>query len=351
MQVSALDTPAVTVDLDKLEANISRVQRELDAAGIKNRPHIKTHKIPAIGKMQLDAGASGITCQKLGEVEVFADAGITGDIMLTFNVIGAVKSERLIALNRRIGRLLVVLDNERVARGLSEAARSHDADIRFLVECDTGMARNGVQTPEEARDLAQLAMNLPRLHFEGLMTYPNSPRAAEFFDRALKLFKDDGIPVPIVSGGGTPALPKVKEFPMLTEHRAGTYVFNDKMMVHWGVATWDDCALRIRMTVVSRPTQDRAVLDGGSKTLSSDQYYVKDYGHILEYPDARIAALSEEHAVVDLSASKARPEVGEVVTVIPNHCCSATNMHDEVFGVRNGNVEVVWPVAARGKVR
>ena len=302
--------------------------------------------------MQLAAGASGITCQKLGEVEVFADAGLDGDVMLTYNVIGDAKTERLHALNKRIKRLLVVLDNETVARGLSEAARRLDGDIRFLVECDTGMGRNGVQTPEAARDLAQLAMNLPRMHFEGLMTYPNTfPRTAEFFDRALKLFRDDGIPVPVVSGGGTPALPKVGEFPMLTEHRAGTYVYNDKMMVHSGVATCDDCALRIRMTVVSRPTDDRAILDGGSKTLSSDQYYVKDFGHILEFPEARIAALSEEHAIVDLSASKERPDVGQVVNVIPNHCCSATNMHDEVFGIRNGAVEVVWPVAARGKIR
>lgn len=351
MLVSELDTPAVTIDLDRLEKNIKRVQAELDQHGIANRPHIKTHKIPAIGKMQLAAGASGITCQKLGEIEVFADAGITGDVMLTFNVIGKKKTERLIALNKRIDRLTVVLDNETVARGLSAAARSNNADIRFVVECDTGMARNGVQSPEAALNLAQLAMNLPGLHFEGLMTYPNSPRAAEFFDRALRLFANDGIPVPIVSGGGTPAMPTVGDFPMLTEHRAGTYAYNDKMMVHSGVATWDDCALRIRMTVVSRPTDERAILDGGSKTLSSDQYYVKDFGHILEYPDARIAGLSEEHAMVDLSASKERPSVGDVVTVIPNHCCSATNMHDEVYGVRNGEVEVVWPVAARGKLR
>jgi D-serine deaminase-like pyridoxal phosphate-dependent protein len=352
MLLNELDTPAVTVDLDRLEANIRRIQAQLDKAGVANRPHIKTHKIPAIGKMQLDAGAIGITCQKIGEVETFVDAGIDGDILLTYNVLGPAKLERLMALSKRVGRLAAVLDNETVARGLSEGARRHDADIRFLVECDTGGGRNGVQTPEAALSLARLAMNLPRLHFDGLMTFPNSfPRTGEFFDRALKLFGDEGIPVPVVSGGGTPAVPKVGDFPMLTEHRAGTYVFNDVMMVHSGVATWDDCALRIYATVVSRPTDDRAVIDTGSKSLSSDQYYVKDYGKILEFPGARIAALSEEHAVVDLCASEEKPEVGQIVTVIPNHCCSATNMHDQVFGVRKGEVEVVWPVAARGKVR
>ena len=352
MLVSALDTPAVTIDLARLEANIARAQAELDRHGIANRPHIKTHKIPAIARMQLDAGAIGITCQKLGEVETFVDGGIDRDILLTYNVLGEAKAERLMALTRRVKRLAVVLDNETVARGLSEAARRLDADVRFLVECDTGMGRNGVQSPEAARDLAQLAINLPRMRFEGLMTFPNSfPRTAEFFDRALKLFADDGIPVPVVSGGGSPALKSVDKFPMLTEHRAGTYVYNDVMQVTAGAATWDDCAMQVRLTVVSRPTADRATLDAGSKVLTSDQYFVKDYGRIVEYPEARIATLSEEHASVDLSACKERPAVGEIVNVIPNHCCVVSNMVDEVFGIRDGAVEVVWPVAARGKVR
>jgi D-serine deaminase-like pyridoxal phosphate-dependent protein len=350
--VENLDTPAVTIDLNKLEANIRRAQALLDRHGIANRPHIKTHKIPAIAEMQIAAGAVGITCQKLGEVETFVDAGAANDILLTYNVIGEPKAERLIALTKRVKRLAVVLDNEVVARGLSEAARAHDADIRFLVECDTGMGRNGVQTPEEALGLAQLVINLPRMHFEGLMTFPNSfPRTAEFLERALKLFAASGIPVPVVSGGGTPALTSVGKFPMLTEHRAGTYVYNDVMMVSSGAASWDDCAMRIRLTVVSRPTPERAILDAGSKVLTSDQYYVKDHGRIVDYPEARIVGLSEEHAMVDLSACRERPEIGEIVHVIPNHCCVVSNMVDEVYGLRDGEVEVVWPVAARGKVR
>jgi D-serine deaminase-like pyridoxal phosphate-dependent protein len=350
--VTELDTPAVTVELDKLKKNIARVQTELDRHGVANRPHIKTHKIPAIAKLQIAAGATGIACQKLGEVETFVDAGAADDILLTYNVIGEAKGERLMALSKRVKRLAVVLDNETVARGLSEAARRHDGDVRFLIECDTGYGRNGVQTPEAALALAELAMNLPRMHFEGLMTFPNSfPRTADFFDTALGLFKNAGNPVPVVSGGGTPAVPEVEKFPMLTEHRAGTYVYNDVMMVSKGVATWDDCAMRVRLTVVSRPTPERAILDAGTKVLTSDQYYVKDHGHILEYPEARIVGLSEEHAMVDLSACTERPEVGEVVNVIPNHCCVVSNMVDEVYGVRGGAVEMVWPVAARGKVR
>jgi D-serine deaminase-like pyridoxal phosphate-dependent protein len=352
VKVDALDTPAVTIRLDRLAENIRRVQAHLDAHGLANRPHIKTHKIPAVARMQLDAGAVGLTCQKLGEVEAFIDAGVGDDILVTYNILGEAKAERLMALSKRVGRLAVVLDNEVVACGLSEAARRHDGEVRFLVECDTGFGRNGVQTPEAALALAQAATRLPRMRFEGLMTFPNSPRAREFFERALKLFSDAGIPVPVVSGGGTPALLKAGEFPMLTEYRAGTYVYNDVMMVSAGAASWDDCALQVRLTVVSRPTADRAILDAGSKVLTSDQYYVKDHGRIVEYPTARIVSLSEEHAIVDLSACDGpRPEIGEIVNVIPNHCCVVSNMVDEVYGVRDGVVEVVWPVAARGKVR
>src|SRR5215211_8106960 len=150
MHIDELETPVPVVDLDRLEANITRLQTYLDEHKIANRPHIKTHKIPAIARMQMEAGAVGITCQKLGEVEAFVDAGAADDILVTYNILGAAKAERLIALSKRVGRLAVVLDNEVVARGLSEAARRHDGDIRFLVECDTGFGRNGVQTPEAA---------------------------------------------------------------------------------------------------------------------------------------------------------------------------------------------------------
>jgi D-serine deaminase-like pyridoxal phosphate-dependent protein len=347
-----LDTPVVTIDLDAMERNIRRVQALLDRHGIANRPHVKTHKVPAIGRMQLEAGAAGIVCQKIGEVEVFADHGVGPDVLLTFNVVGRPKLDRLLAVARRVDRLTVALDNEVVARGLSEAGQRHGLDVRFVVECDTGFGRNGVQTPEAAVDLARTAMRMPRLDFQGIMTFPNrDPGTREFLERALGLFKQAGIPVPIVSGGGTPALLTLDRFPMLTEHRAGTCVFNDAMVVAAGGATWADCAMRVRATVVSRPTEARAVLDCGTKVLTSDQYGMKGFGHVLEYPEAVIAALSEEHGTVDLSACPERPQVGEVVHVVPNHCCVVSNMVDELHGVRGDRLEVVWPVAARGKVR
>jgi D-serine deaminase-like pyridoxal phosphate-dependent protein len=350
--VSELDTPAVTVDLDIVEANIRRAQDLLASHGVANRPHIKTHKIPALAKLQMEAGAVGITCQKLGEVEVFADAGAADDILLTYNVLGEAKTERLANLIKRLKRMAVVLDNETVARGLSEAGVRHDVDIRFLIECDTGYGRNGVQTPQAALDLAREVMRMPRMQFEGLMTFPTAkPETRQYLERALQLLKGAGIAVPVVSGGGSPSIGTVGEFPMLTEYRAGTYIYNDVMQVTTGAVTWDDCAMKVRTTVVSRPTDDRAILDAGSKVLTHDQYYAKGYGRIVEYPDAPIVGFSEEHGNVDLAACARKPKVGEVVSVIPNHCCVVTNTVDEVYGVRGGKVEVVWPVAARGKVR
>ena len=210
-------------------------------------------------------------------------------------------------------RLAVVLDNEVVARELSEAAARHQVDLRFLVECDTGFGRTGVQTPDEAvRAGARRPCSCPGLQFKGLMTFPNrDPDTREFFERALALFKRAGIPVPVVSGGGTPALATVDRFPMLTEHRAGTCVYNDAMVVstrHRDVGQLRDARARDRGEP-ARPPSAR-VLDAGTKVLTSDLYHMKGYGHVMEYPEARVAHLSEEHAVVDFSACAERPEGG-----------------------------------------
>jgi D-serine deaminase-like pyridoxal phosphate-dependent protein len=255
-------------------------------------------------------------------------------------------------LSSRIKRLAVVADNEVVVRGLSEAGVRHARDVPLLVECDVGFGRNGVQSPEAALSLARFATNMPRIKFEGLMAFPTrGQQAREFFDRAVDVFDKEGIPLPVLSGGGTPALLDLADFPMMTEHRPGTYVYNDVMMVHSGVATWDDCAMHVRATVVSRPTDDRAIIDAGSKVLTREQYYVTDFGRLVEYPDAVVGNLSEEHGMVNLSRSERKPAVGEVVSVVPNHCCVVSNMVDEVYGIRGDTVEVVWPVTARGKVR
>jgi D-serine deaminase-like pyridoxal phosphate-dependent protein len=246
----------------------------------------------------------------------------------------------------------VVADNEAVIDGLAEAGRRHGRDVPLLIECDTGFGRNGATTPERVLELARYAAGRPRIRFEGIMTFPNkAPGTNSFMERTLQLLHQSGIAAPIVSGGGTPALLTMADFPMMTEHRAGTYVFNDVMMIAAGFAQLDDCAMNVRTTIVSTPTPDRAIVDAGSKVLTHERYYVENFGTVVEYPDAVVARLSEEHGVLDFSRSAKKPRVGEVVNIIPNHCCVVSNMVDEVFGIRNGVVELEWSVAARGAIK
>lgn len=349
MTVDLDDTPVVTIDLDVMEANIRRMQALCDERGVALRPHIKTHKIPELAKAQISAGARGITCQTIGEVEVMAGAGID-DAFLTYNILGEAKLRRLRELAGRI-RLRVVCDHPEVAKALSGAFAGAATPLSVLVECDAGAGRNGVQSPGEAAELADLIHRLPGLRFAGLMLYPITPATGAFVAEALKELERKGLPCETVSTGGTPATRLLAEVPQATEHRAGTYIFNDRYLVAEGWADWDDCAMRIRTTVVSRPTSDRAILDAGSKTLSSDTLGLSGYGRIVEYPEAEIVRLSEEHGAVDLSRCQRKPEIGEVVTVIPNHACVVTNLHDRLIGVRRGRPETVWAVAARGLVR
>lgn len=349
MHIEQLETPVAFVDLDRLAANIDRFQAYLDGHGIANRPHIKTHKIPAIAHMQLKAGAVGVTCQKLGEAEIMADAAID-DLFLPYNILGAAKLERLMHLARRT-RISVTADNHVVVDGLSTAARAEGTTLPVLVECDTGAGRCGVQTPEAAADLARRIARSPGLRFGGLMTYPNSVQMDRFVQATKALVERDGLAVERVSGGGTACMWQVHEHPSVTEHRAGMYIYGDRGMVQAGAMTLADCAFGVITTVVSRPTSDRGVLDAGSKALSSDLLGLDGYGLILEYPQARIEKLSEEHGHVDFSACDRRPEIGERVTVLPNHCCVVSNLFNQIVGVRQQEVEVVWPVAARSMLQ
>jgi D-serine deaminase-like pyridoxal phosphate-dependent protein len=350
--IDDLDTPAVLVDLDRVEDNLVRAQAHADAHGLKLRPHIKTHKIPFFARRQVELGAVGITCQKLGEAEVMADNGLD-DILLTFNLLGAAKMRRLVDLARRV-RLGVTADNAVVAGELSGAMQAAGLTLPVLVECDTGAERCGVQTPEEAAELAKLIDGLPGLRFEGLMTYPAKGRVAEtaaWLETALDALARSGLEAETVSTGGTPDLYRAQEVKCATEHRPGTYIYSDRFQAQAGVGTLEDCALRILATVVSRPNDDRAILDAGSKTLSSDTLGLEGFGHFVEHPQLVLAKFSEEHGHVDCSASNARPRIGERVTIIPNHACVVSNLHDVVYGVRGDRVERAFRVEARGLVR
>lgn len=350
--VASIPTPQPVIDEDRLAANIARVQSYMDAHHLNFRPHIKTHKIPAVAEAQRQAGARGINCQKITEAEVFADAGFD-DILITFNILGADKLARLADLNDRISGLKVVADSVVTVDGLAGSFAGRKP-LAVLVECDTGAGRCGVQTPAEALTLARRIAGNNALAFGGLMTYPKagSEAATEaFFAETLTRLKAEGIDCPIVSNGGTPSLFSAHLVTSATEHRAGTYVYNDRAMVRAGHCTLDDCAMHILATVVSRPTPDRAILDAGSKVLTSDLLGFTDFGLIVEYPDAVITGLSEEHGTVDLSKlSGRRPEIGERVRIVPNHTCVVSNLFDRMVFHRNGIVTRVESVAARGLV-
>ena len=344
-------TPAVVIDLNVMERNIARLQALCDAAGVANRPHIKTHKSPVIASMQRDAGARGITCQKLGEAEIMAEAGLD-DILISYNILGEEKLNRL-------GRLLsqatvtVTADNPTVVAGLPQAAAIAGRDLNVVVECDTGRKRAGVETVAEAVALAKDIASRPGLAFAGFMLYPPEDAMAEtqaFLDAAATGVRELGLEPQMVSSGGTPNLANLGKIRGVTEHRSGTSIFNDRMMLAAGVAGLDDCALTVYSTVVSRAGAERGILDAGSKTLTSDTGGLEGHGLILEHPQAKIARFAEEHGFLDLSACNDRPQVGDVVRIIPNHVCVVVNMVDRLVTVRDGAIVGELRVAARGRL-
>lgn len=349
--VDSIETPAFVVREVVALRNIEAFQRHCDKVGLALRPHIKTHKLIRFAKAQVRAGARGITCQKIGEAEVMADGGLD-DILITYNILGAEKLARLRALMDRVTQLSVVADSETVVEGLSRAFADAPRPLSVLVECDTGGGRCGVQTPAEALSLVRRIAAAPGLRPGGLMTYPAAGRAAAaaaFLTEARDLLTREGLACPVVTSGGTPDMWHAEPAGVLTEYRAGTYIYNDRSLVQRGVCTWDDCAGHVLATVVSTPTPDRAVIDAGSKVLSSDLLGLTDHGHVVGHPEIRITGLSEEHGV--LAVDPGRPlKIGDRIRIVPNHVCVVSNLFDRIWiEAKDGGLEEV-AVDARGRV-
>jgi D-serine deaminase-like pyridoxal phosphate-dependent protein len=328
-----VDTPAAVVDRERLERNLIRWQRYCDEHGLRNRPHVKTHRCVEIARRQIELGAVGITCQKLGEAEVMVGAGID-DVLIPYNILGEAKLERLRALAER-ARVSVTVDSEQLLAGLA------GADVGVLVECDTGLGRAGVQTPGEAVALAR-TIDRAGLRFDGFLTYPTPAGAAAFLSAASARVEARSVTV-----GGTPTMWSAHELrPLVTEYRVGNYAFYDRKSVAAGSATLDDVALTVHATVVSRPTRTRAILDAGSKSLTMDPGPDDAFGEILEAPHSKIVDLNEEHAYVEVGAGD-ELELGQRVRVVPNHACVVANLFDEL----HVELEGVWRVDARGRSR
>jgi D-serine deaminase-like pyridoxal phosphate-dependent protein len=359
-----LDTPATLVDLDRLERNIREWQARMHHCEVKFRPHIKTHKIPEIAHMQIEAGAVGIVCAKASEAEPFVAAGIE-DVCIAYPVFGEIKWRRIAELAKNRKRLTVNCDSEEAAAGLSQAATRAGVTIHVQIDIDSGLRRGGVPFADgdAIAQLARKIISMPGLQFSGVTTFrsnsfPQSPLAkdAGFAEGSLiveiaEQLRAMGFEVREVSAGSTPTGKWVAEVPGITEVRAGNYVFNDLMQLDGAIANEDQLALSVLCTVVSGNGVDRLTIDGGSKTFSGDAGGVRAGQTrppvIARAVDRRIFVerLSEEHGV---ARAEEGFKLGEKIRFFPYHACTCVNLSDEIIGFRGERVEAVWPVRARG---
>lgn len=353
-----IDTPALLLDLNLMERNIARMAEAFRSLPAKLRPHAKTHKTPIIGQKQIAAGAIGITCAKLAEAEVMVEGGIR-DVLIANQIIGSHKIRRLVSLAHHAD-MMVAVDDAHNVEELSQAAHIAKVSLRVLVEIDVGQRRCGVQPGEPALALARQVASAPGLTFAGLMGYEGHlvfvPSLEERAHRVrtdlqalidtVNFIESHGLPAEIVSAGGTGTALITGRLPRITEIQAGSYVFMDgRYKTIEGVDF--DCALTLWTTIVSRPRPDRIIIDAGMKTLTHEFGLPRFKGR----DDLELLGLSEEHGTVELHDPSVTLRPGEKLEIIPSHGDTTLNMHDYYYGVRNGRVEVIWPIAARGKSR
>ncbi|HEU0016083.1 MAG TPA: D-TA family PLP-dependent enzyme [Longimicrobium sp.] len=360
LRIDDLDTPAALVDVDRMRANLRRAADYCRAHGLDWRPHAKTHKSPALAAEQVRAGAVGVTVATPREAEVMA--GAVDDLLLAYPVIGAGKLARLMALPPHV-RLTVGLDSAEALRGLADASRAAGRTTGVLVEVDAGMGRVGVQSPGDALALARTAAECGGIALRGLMFYPGHVRQhvdrqdeairalGDAVARFVDALGDAGLPPRVVSGGSTPTFWRSHEIGGLTEVRPGTNIFNDRTTAVIGACGWDECAYTVLATVVSTAVPGQAVVDAGSKALSREELRPlgEGFGALLDRPEVVVKAVSEEHGLLDLSATDWRPRIGERVRIVPNHVCVSVNLQERLHATRGGDIVDTWEVAARGR--
>jgi D-serine deaminase-like pyridoxal phosphate-dependent protein len=354
--LTELDTPALWVELDRMEANIRYLAGYFQKAGVAWRPHTKGIKIPAIAHHLLQAGAIGITCAKLGEAEVMAAAGIR-DILVANQVVGAQKVTRLVNL-RRQADVMVAVDNLDNVAEISRAATDAGMQVRVLIEINSGMDRAGLEPGPGVVDFARQVLAYPGIQLAGLMAWeghvvgiedPQEKRqrceaSVGLLLHSVDLCRQSGITVTIVSCGGSGSYPITAQIPGVTEIQAGGAIFGDVTYRRWGAGTQE--ALFILATVTSRPAAGRAVIDAGRKTMNGEI----SMPEVQDFPGARLVSLSAEHGVLELDASAAQLKVGRKLNFAAGYGDFTVFMHDRLVGVRNGKVEVVWVIQGRGKI-
>jgi len=358
-----LPTPAIVIDAAIARQNLERLAKYARSHNLGLRPHTKTHKSTRLAKMQLELGAVGLTVAKTGEAKVMAQ--VCDDVLMAYPPVHPDRCAELAQLAGKI-TIRVALDSTVASDNLSIAARTAGSTIGVLVDLDVGHHRTGVQSAEDALALARHISRSAGLRLDGILFFPghlsHGPPAADeaplrgidaMLGEVIDLWKRDGLEAKIVSGGSTPTAMQSHLVSRMTEIRPGTYVFNDMNSVRCGCATLDDSAARIVTTVVSTAVPGQIVLDAGSKTLTSDRCGPapeSGHGYVVEYPQAKITKLSEEHAQVDVTACSRTPKVGDRVTVIPNHICPCINLQDQVWWKEPAEKPSPIQVEARGKV-
>lgn len=362
LRLEEVDTPALLVDLDAFERNLGRMADATPLGSrVRLRAHAKTHKSPAIAHQQIALGAVGICCQKVSEAEIFVGEGVA-DVLVSNEVAGAPKLRRLAALAGR-ARIGVCVDDAGNIADLEAAAAEGDVRLRVLVEIDVGAARCGAAPGEPAVRLAELIARAPHLEFGGLQAYHGSAqhirsfaerraaiqRAADMADHTRTLLRRRGLDCPIITGAGTGSYRFEIETGVYDELQCGSYVFMDadyaRNLGADGTATPEfEHSLFVWTTVMSRPTGDRAVVDAGLKSYSTDS----GMPVVCDAPDAVLDRASDEHGRIILKRPTNAFRVGDKIRLIPGHCDPTVNLHDWYVGVRNGRVEALWPIAARG---
>lgn len=346
-------TPALLIDLDVVDRNISRLADYARTKKIGIRPHTKTHKSLVMARKQISTGAVGLTAAKAGELEIMSQA--SDDLLLAYPAVDAHRCERIAKLAR--GKTIrVAVDSPQALDALSTAAANAGATIGILVDLDIGFHRTGLQTPAQALELAQTVAKKTSLRLDGLFIYPGHLWAepieqsrqlaaiADVIAETLSLWKASGLEAKIVSGGSTPTAYQSHFIPQLTEIRPGTYIYNDMNTVNAGFCGLDDCAARFVCTVVSNAVPGKVVIDAGTKTLAADRNAAmpdSGHGHVVEYPAARIVRLSEEHGEIDVSKCDRAPGIGQRVHVIPNHICPCVNLQDGAW-IRGNDKRLEW---------
>lgn len=355
---NGIETPAVFIDLDVVDANIKRMQDFVAGSGVSLRPHMKSHKSVNLARRQLEAGASGITASSVGEAEVFARAGFE-DIFVAYTIWAAgVRGQRIRKLHEQIRAFSIGVDSVAGAQQLALATEGSPRPLRVLVEIDSGARRGGVR-PREAGELAAECIRLG-LDVAGIFTYPghagksretrpagaaDEVRAAE---EAIASFAARGIPTGIVSAGSTPTARFSARAP-ITELRPGEYIFNDGDNVRLGTCdSLADVGLLVATTVVSTAVEGQVIIDAGTKVLGREGNPEKGFGLVPSIPGSFLRLLNEHHGYLSIPDGVQRPAVGDVLTLVPNHCCPVANLFDEYVVLQGGAEIGRWPVDARG---